>query len=332
MKTKLTEEDVLKGFELLGIDKTEAEVKDLHEKYVAMNNLAEQCTDIKGAIKTKIDEIEDRFKKVGITFKSDDIYSTAYFNEIELCKCENEWADIYDVTISTLDKIFKTFTSTNQTEESLKLRDKWYNLFYYSGAGQFMEEVLERLQVLNDELNEDWKKSIDLYSQLTKAQSEFYALQDSSVFEKYFAKRMQHSNSEKDKAVQEAREKHAKKVEEIIEFFSKKGIWIDNDEDIHRAFLKDADGNFVMLCSCDSEYEYLPYTILKELEIIKNALEFGEQDVVAKWGRFSDYFGFIDVKKLKEDFKVLDEEDKVLYKNYVDAETERLKADKEEKE
>ena len=329
MKAKLTENDVVKGFELLGKDKTVEEVKALYEKYKAMTHAQEKFDGVNSAIKKRVGKMEEAFGKIGITFSEEKNFALAYFDGgIELCSCDEEWAEIYDVTIATLDKIFKTFTGENPTEESKALKEKWYDLFNRSGLTQVLDQSLQELKAQNAEVNELWKKSIEFYGDLTKAQTEFCSLTDSNIFEKYFAKRMENEEN-KNKKVKEALERHEAKIHEIIELFKKHGIVIDNSKDFeHFAYIISAEGP-KFLCACDAEYEFIPTKALRTLEEVKKAIANGDPIAREHWKKHIEYFEKLNLDSLKSEFEKLNKEDEVLYKAYVDVETEKFHAEKE---
>ena len=90
MKTKLTCDDVVKGFELLGINKSLDDVKLLNARYQTMKNVQDKYDSINNAIKNKISKLEDMFKEFGITFSSDDVFATAFFQGEKLCQFDRK--------------------------------------------------------------------------------------------------------------------------------------------------------------------------------------------------------------------------------------------------
>ena len=304
MKFEFTTSDVVSGFEALGITKTPDEVKTLNEKYRAMASCQEKFDRVNGALKIKIGQLESLFNKLGITFSYDDVFATAYFNGVELCKCEQEWAEIYDVTIATLDKILKTFTAESHTEESQKLKDKWYDEFYFSGVQLVLQAALGNLKSYNDEINKLWKKSMDFQGELMAAQSEFYSLEGSRMFEKYFGKRM--LANEELKVTTKGVAKNVD-INEVKELFKQYGVFIAN-KDLFEDFAYIVDEHGVeFLCRCDAKYNFIVEKALRTLEGIKKDLE--ENNVFASehWKRHFDYFFNLDIKKLRKELEKLEE-------------------------
>lgn len=212
---------------------------------------------------------------------------------------------------------FKLVFQKNKSIEEIKeLNQKYWAMREIEEECEKYDNMLYKCD--NDEFFVAQKNLAAMAEQRNVAQKEFYSLEDSGVFEKYFASRMK-PITEKNKQIEQARLAHANKVNEIIELFKKHDIILDiNDDEVHKSYLL-WNGKKVFFCQCDGEYDNIARVTLQKIIAVKKAMIAQSASHLAE---YKDFFINFDTHAVVEGFEKLNEEDMKLYSNYVKLYTE----------
>lgn len=214
-------------------------------------------------------------------------------------------------------KGFKLVFQKNKRAGEIKLLNEKY------WAMKELEEEYERLNRMSymcdhDEYMTISKELETLGEKHTRAQNEFYNLEDSGVFEKYFASRMK-PVTEKTMSIEQARLAHVNKLKEIIDLFEKSGFILDtNDDEVHKGFFM-CNGKKVFLCQCDGEYENIAKLVLQKIIVLKESFA---SHRTTHLDQYKEFFMTFDLDKVVKEFERLNEEDAALYSDYVKLYTE----------
>ena len=212
---------------------------------------------------------------------------------------------------------FKITFQKNKSVGEIKLLTERY------WAMKELEEEYERLNRMSymcdhDEYMALSKRLETLAEKRAKAQNEFYNLEDSGVFEKYFASRTK-PVTEKTRAIEEARLAHVNKLREIMNLFKENGIILDtNDDEVHKGFFM-CNGKKVFLCQCDGEYENIAKLVLQKIIALKESFA---SHRTTHLDQYKEFFMTFDLDKVVKEFERLNKEDENLYSGYVKLYTE----------